>query len=237
MIVVAIPAFNEEQRVGATVRAAVGALKDAFPGHDVVALVVDDGSSDATAEAARVAGARVTRLDRNVGKGRALRALLYEREAPLVARADVVLLLDADLEEAAREAPLLVQPVLEGEVDMTVAAFPPATRKGGFGFVKRLAARAVSEACGFEPRSPVSGQRALAPRLLGELAPAFEYGFGLEVALSLRACRAGARVREVATSMRHRETGRDLGSFLHRFRQYRDIKRVIRDFERERGAA
>ena len=234
MIHVAIPAYNEENLVASTIEAATYSLREAFGAERISIWVVDDGSADKTASAASAAGARVMRLGANKGKGRALRELLYRTEEFVVHGDDVVLLLDADLGVAAREAPALAKPVVDGACDMAIAAFPPAMRKGGFGFVKRLAARAIEEACGFAPRSPVSGQRALAAWILPKIEPAFAYGFGLEVAMTLLACEAGARILEVETDMRHRETGRDLMGFLHRFRQYRDIKKVLKDVRRDR---
>ena len=65
-LAVIIPAFNEAERVGATVRAAAG-----LPGADLV-VVVDDGSADDTAAVAARAGARVVRHARNRGKAAAL---------------------------------------------------------------------------------------------------------------------------------------------------------------------
>ena len=65
-VAVVIPAYNEADRVGATVAAA-----RALPGVDVV-VVVDDGSRDATAAVARQAGARALRYARNHGKAMAM---------------------------------------------------------------------------------------------------------------------------------------------------------------------
>ena len=65
-VAVVIPAYNEADRVGATVTAA-----RALPGVDVV-VVVDDGSRDATAGVAREAGARVLRYAGNHGKAMAM---------------------------------------------------------------------------------------------------------------------------------------------------------------------
>src|SRR5260370_32873351 len=63
---VVIPARNESDRIGATVRAAVR-----IPGVDIV-VVVDDGSSDGTGSGAAVAGAIVVRHARNRGKAAAV---------------------------------------------------------------------------------------------------------------------------------------------------------------------
>ncbi|MDP9070375.1 MAG: glycosyltransferase family 2 protein [Actinomycetota bacterium] len=68
---VVVPAFCEQDRIGAT----VGRLRRALPADGVEIVVVDDGSPDATAEAARRAGAdQVLRLPANRGKGAAVRA-------------------------------------------------------------------------------------------------------------------------------------------------------------------
>jgi glycosyltransferase involved in cell wall biosynthesis len=67
-VLVVVPAWNEEQSVGATVRE----LRETHPAYDV--LVVDDGSADRTAAVARHAGALVCSLPFNLGVGGAMRA-------------------------------------------------------------------------------------------------------------------------------------------------------------------
>src|SRR5690606_33540787 len=109
---VVIPAFNEAERLPTTLAALHG-----LPGLSEV-IVVDDGSTDDTAEAARRAGARVIRLAQNRGKGAALQA------GTAAARGDVLLLLDADVGETAGEARKLLEPVLRGEADLVIGAFP-----------------------------------------------------------------------------------------------------------------
>ena len=63
-----MPAWNEEEVIDSTLRE----LQDTMPGHDL--LVVDDGSTDATARVARAAGANVLQLPYNMGVGGAMRA-------------------------------------------------------------------------------------------------------------------------------------------------------------------
>jgi hypothetical protein len=214
-----IPAFNEATSIAATVEA----IK-AIPGLARV-LVIDDGSTDNTAALAEQAGAQVLRLAKNSGKGAALQqgvALLAE------AHPSIVLLLDGDLGSSAREAQTLLHPVVDGLADMTVGILPKPPGSGGFGVVKDLARGAIREwGGGYDAQAPLSGQRALTWECLQAVLP-FAEGYGVEVALTIRALQQHYRVIEVAVDMQHRATGRDLAGFLHRARQYLDVRRTIK---------
>jgi glycosyltransferase involved in cell wall biosynthesis len=212
-VIALIPAYNEAARIGATVRA-VRTIK----GVSTV-LVIDDGSADETTALAREAGAEVLALVRNAGKGAALAAGLEHIRADV----DVVMLLDADLEESAAQAVTLLEPVISGEADMTIATFPRPAGKAGFGLVMRLARWGIRRLGGdFDARAPVSGQRALNRRAIETVLP-IAAGYGVEVALTIRALRAGLRLAEVPTTMRHAATSRDLAGFVHRGRQFVDV--------------
>jgi len=224
-IVALIPAYNEQARIGATVQA-VRAI-------DIVdrVIVIDDGSRDDTARIAEKHGAKVIRSLRNVGKGGALNAAAKRCED-----ADIILLLDADLEESASQAILLLEPVIAGVADMTIASFPPAA-KAGFGLVKNLAMRCIQEASmqegahDFIPTAPLSGQRALTRECLDATLP-FGSGYGAEVTLTVRALRSGMRILEVPTTMHHAATGRDMAGFIHRGRQYVHVWLATRKLKR-----
>lgn len=211
---VLIPAHNEEQTVGHTVRAVL-----AIPEVSEV-IVVDDASIDRTAAVARAAGAQVIRLPRNRGKGEAL------NRGVAAVQGDIVLLLDADLEGTAVEARELLRPLLEGRADMAIAAFPPPRRKGGFGLVRGLARFGIRRFTGLRLKSPLSGQRALTREALAAVVP-FARGYGVEVAMTVAAARSGLRIVEVPVQMRHRETGRNVAGFRHRGRQFRDVARTL----------
>jgi glycosyltransferase involved in cell wall biosynthesis len=105
---VVIPAFDEEEGISAVV---TGALAGP-PWLEVI--VVDDGSSDRTAERAAAAGARVVRHPYNKGNGAAVKTGIRE------ARGQVVLLLDADGQHDPAEMVRLVAPV--GRYDMVIGA-------------------------------------------------------------------------------------------------------------------
>ena len=211
---VVIPVHDDEDRIAATVAAA-----RALPGVARV-VVVDDGSTDASAARAAGAGAHVVRLAANRGKAGAVRV-----GVAACPDAEIVLLLDADLGSTAAEGERLLAPVRADEADMAIGVLPGAGRQGGFGLVRRLSAAGVRRACGFEPRAPLSGQRAVRRPLLDGLGPVER--FGLEVALTVDAVRSGARVVEVDVAMDHAHTGRRLAGFRHRARQGSDIARAL----------
>ncbi|OAT86509.1 glycosyltransferase family 2 protein [Desulfotomaculum copahuensis] len=209
-----IPAHNEAARIGDTVRAVFS-----IPGISEI-LVVDDGSTDETAAAVRAAGARIYSLPFNLGKGGAL------NHGAAVCRGDVILLLDADLGASAAEGIKLLPPILRGAADMTVARFPRAGRRGGFGLVKGLARAGIRCYTGLQMESPLSGQRAVTRRVLERLLP-FAPGYGVEVALTIKAARLGFKVLEVPVNMTHQETGRDWAGFVHRGRQFGHVLRTL----------
>jgi glycosyltransferase involved in cell wall biosynthesis len=115
---IVIPAFNEAARLGETLRAIFEYLNEHVPDSEVI--VVDDGSSDGTADVAEKsfeqAGsvhAQAIRVQPNRGKGYVVRTGL------LAARAPVALFTDADLSTPITETPKLVNPIERGEFDLT----------------------------------------------------------------------------------------------------------------------
>lgn len=220
-VTVLVPAHEEAARIGATVTAALG-----IPGVTRV-LVIDDASTDATADLAAAAGAEVMRLPDNLGKGAALDAGL----ARVRADADVLMMLDGDLGDSAAQGALLLAPVQAGEAAMSVAAFPRPAGKAGFGLVKGLARFGIRALGGpasrsFAATAPLSGQRAMT-RACWERVTPFAFGYGVEVALTVRALRSGMTVVEVPTTMTHDATGRDAAGFSHRGRQFVHVARAL----------
>ncbi|MFH1736754.1 MAG: glycosyltransferase family 2 protein [Actinomycetota bacterium] len=209
-----VPAFNEEKTVGETVAALLSVA-----GIDEV-RVIDDGSTDGTAQAAAAAGARVVKLKKNLGKGGALNAALSD-EKP----ADIVLLIDSDVGETAAEAARLLAPVKDGEADMAIAVPPKRPGTGGFGLALGLARRVIKHRTGFEAKAPLSGQRALNAKAILAVRPLVG-GFGLETAMTIDALAAGLKVVEVPANFTHDYTYRNIKGFLHRGRQFLAIVRV-----------
>lgn len=214
-----LPAYNEEIRIVDTLRAVKGLnLIDEI-------IVVNDGSNDRTAERVREAGVTLIDLPTNMGKGGAMNAAL-----PYI-NSDIVIFLDADLGSSAKEAIKVIEVVRDGLCDLAIAAFPPPTRKGGFGLVKGTAAWAIRRAGKMEVTAPLSGQRAMTRRALKMLSP-FDEDYGVELGMTIKALALGLRVMEVPTTMSHKETGRDIKGFLHRGKQFLDVIRVLNKLRR-----
>jgi len=221
-VCVLIPAYNEAGRIRSTIEAARSQRV-----VDTI-VVVDDGSTDATADIARRAGADVVVRQSNQGKGAAMEAAF--RAAP--ADAQILVLLDADLGASAAECSKLVRPLLTGDADVAVGILPPdpdfaaSGKVGGFGTVTGLANRAIERRTGQTFRQPLSGQRAVRREVLDALGGRFGKGYGAEVAMTIGTLKAGFRILEVETHFRHRVTGSDMSGWLHRFRQLVDVARA-----------
>ncbi len=218
MISILIPAYNEAHRIADTIMAAQTLATEE---RSVEIIVVDDGSEDDTALQAERAGADAVFRQPNGGKGAALQAAFS------LASGDIILLLDADVGASATETEKLVAPVISGVADMTIAAFPTIPGKGGgVGLVVRLARWGIRKLTGRTMTSPLSGQRAMRRDVLFD-SGGFAPGWGVEIALTVSALRAGKRVLEVPTHMTHRVTGRSFQAMLHRGGQFMDAAHTL----------
>ncbi len=197
---VLVPAFEEADNLGPVVAAALAA------GVGPV-LVIDDGSSDSTAEAARAAGARVLRLAENLGKGGAVAA------GAAAVDAQVVVLLDADLVGLKPEhVRALAAPVLSGTADMTRGTFKD-------GRWRTTAAQNMLPV--------LNGQRALLREALLKVPGLAESRYGIEVAISREAKEKGWRSLDVplpgvSQVMKEEKRGWRRGLRV-RLRMYREI--------------
>lgn len=216
-----IPAKDEAQRIAQTVVA--------LAGLDVVlsVIVIDDGSTDNTADVAGAAGAYVMRHPQSTGKAGAMTTGV-EYADQLGYDQSPVLFADADLAATASALADLVHPVLADEADLTIATLPPQqSAGGGSGRVVRLGREGIEAATGWTAKQPLSGQRCLNRAAL-EAATPFAPGWGVEVGMSIDVLQAGLRVVEVPVDLQHRVTGTDLRAKLHRAAQYRDVRQALR---------
>jgi glycosyltransferase involved in cell wall biosynthesis len=185
-------------------------------------LVVDNGSSDGSAELARRLGARVVSEPRR-GFGAACHAGL------VAARTEVVCFMDCDGSLDAAELPRVADPVIAGGYDLVLGARRP--EPGAWPLHARLANRALA----LELRRR-SGLRLtdLGPMRAARRAPLLALGirdrrFGWPLEMVLRAANAGWAVREVGVAYRAR-TGRSkvTGSVRGTARAIRDMAVALR---------
>ena len=104
-----IPAYNEETNVAKTVRN-VGKFVNQV-------IICDDGSTDNTVLEAENAGAYVIKVQKNLGKGAALRELFKFAKS---SNADIMITIDADGQFLAEEIPILLKPIINEKSDIVV---------------------------------------------------------------------------------------------------------------------
>ncbi len=216
-VVLFLPAHDEE----ATVAEVIGRAPATVAGRPVQVVVVDDGSTDGTADAAAAAGAKVVAFEANRGLGAAVRAGLG-LGAELGAAA--VAFCDADGEYDPAELARLVEPILAGEADYVVgsrfAGLPRTMRPhrwlgnrvltlGVKVLVRRWGVRGLTDG--------QSGYRALSAPAAAAAEVVHDFNYAQVLTLDLVA--KGFRYREVPITYAFRQHGRSfvkLGPYLRR---------------------
>lgn len=206
-ILILIPAYNEAARIGGV----VGQVREAHPEYDV--LVVNDGSQDSTADAARTAGAEVASHPFNMGYGVTIQTgYKYAFRNGY----DVLVQMDGDGQHAPAFIPQLMAPVLAGETDFALGSRflglesyePSLARRVGMVFFRGLVSLLI--------RQPItdstSGFQAFNRRVIRffttEVFPC-DYP-DADMLLTLH--RAGFRIREVPVRMHANVEGKSMHS-------------------------
>lgn len=198
-LVVQIPALNEERTIGDV----IARIPREILGVDEIAVVVvDDGSTDRTAEIATAAGAHVVRHDVRRGVGAAFRDGI---EASMSLGADVIVTMDADGQFNPEDIPRLVRPIVRGEADFVTAsrfADPslepemPRAKRWGNAFM----ARWISRLTGRRFHDVSCGFRAYGPNAFLRLVLTGDFTYTHETFLALAF--AGVRMAEVPVKVR-----------------------------------
>ncbi len=189
MVVVGIPAFNEEKSIAKV-------IVEAKQYADRV-LVCDDGSSDATGEIARSLGAEVAVHGRNLGYGASLGTLFHMMRR---GEGDVMVTIDADGQHHPADIPKVAKPVIDGEAEISIGSRylqngggqVPGYRQFGIKTITRLTnASYLSRLTDAQ-----SGFRAYSRRAVDLIVPS-EMGMGASTELISKATEAGLKISEV----------------------------------------
>jgi hypothetical protein len=190
-----IPAYNEARHLAGVLARA----RAAAPGFEIV--VVDDGSTDATARVAAAAGARVVRHPVNLGYGAALQTgyKLALREG-----VDLLVQMDADGQHDPKDVPALAAPVARGDLDVVIGSRFLAHGDYEMGALRdtgRQLFRWLGRRLGLDVTDPTSGLQALSPRALRLYVGDFFPSDFPDVDVLVAAHRSGLRIGEVAVEM------------------------------------
>jgi glycosyltransferase involved in cell wall biosynthesis len=195
-IAVLIPCFNEAVAIGLVVRD----FQAALPGATI--HVYDNNSTDATAQAARAAGARV-RQERLQGKGHVVRRMFADIEA------DIYILVDGDGTYDAAAAPGMARLLLADQLDMVNGLRQdetPAAYRPGHRFGNRLLSGIVRRIFGARVTDMLSGYRVFSRRFVKSF-PALATGFETETEFTVHALEMAMPIAELPTRYRPRPAG------------------------------
>jgi glycosyltransferase involved in cell wall biosynthesis len=186
-IAVLIPCYQEEKTIGKVVRDFTLALPNA------AIYVFDNNCTDKTAEIAAAAGAIVKREKRQ-GKGFVVASMFEQVDA------DIYVMVDGDDTYDAKSVDLLLQPILKGDADITVAARLNTFASGSFRNFHILGNKLVCGIINWMFKSDIhdifSGYRAFT-REAAKLIPITARGFDVETELTLQALYRGLVIKEV----------------------------------------
>lgn len=216
-----LPAYNEEISIGSMV---IGAKK-----YVNNIIVIDDGSSDNTAEIAYLAGAEVIKHPYNQGKGAALKTGFKA-----AINSDIIVTIDSDGQHNPRDIKKLVEPIQNGEADIVNGSRYLNGKKSDTPSYRRVGQtvldRATKIGSGLELTDSQSGFRAFAIHTV----PIFRFSssnFGIESEMLIDAANAGLRIKEVEIGVRYDVNNSTKGPLSHGFEV---LMRLINEIEFKR---
>lgn len=180
-ISIVMPAYNEEAVIGKV-------IDELHDGNYFEIIVVDDGSTDKTAEVAELHGARVVRHPYNIGNGAAVKSGIRAAEG------DIIVLMDADGQHPPSNVPRLISQI--GDYDMVVGARTAASEAQ----MHRTLANKVFNAyasymVGYPIPDLTSGFRALKAPLLKKFVYLLPNGYSYPSTITIAMFRSGFRVK------------------------------------------
>ena len=183
-LIIQIPCYNEEEQIGKT----LGDLPKELAGIDEIEiLVINDGSTDNSAETARSSGASVIDIKPNKGLANAFRSGLAES---LKRGADIIVNTDADNQYCADDIKKLIQPIIDGNADIVIGARNIEAIKE-FSLIKKILQKVGSAVLRLLSSAPVSdapsGFRAFSKQAAIKLNVFDNYTYTMETILQANA--------------------------------------------------
>lgn len=213
-----LPAFNEEVAIGSIV------LRTKQYADRVI--VIDDGSSDRTADVARLAGAEVIQHSKNRGKGAALKTGFESLNG-----VDIIVTIDTDGQHDPADIPKLVEPILIGEADIVNGSRYINGSKKDTPLYRRLGQMVLDKATnmgsGLNVTDSQSGFRAFAA-YTKDVFRFEQNGLAIESEMLADAAKAGLRVKEVEIGVRYDVDGSSEHPLTHGLKV---LFRILQDIE------
>lgn len=218
-IIAAMPSYNTELSIGDVVSRAKKYVDEV--------VVVDDGSHDSSARAAKDAGALVLNHMTNRGYGEAIRSCF---EAAKASKADVLVILDSDGQHNPDEIPKLVAPILNEGADIVIGSrFLKSTQPIAMPAYRKFGISVITFLFNFGSRKRVSdaqsGFRAYGKKMFENILPS-EKGMGVSIETLEKARREEAIFKEVPISCNYDSSALNLNAIKHGLRVAFSVVRI-----------
>ena len=189
MIVIGLPAYNEEKNI-AQIILKLQKVSDKI-------IVCNDGSTDLTEEIAEKMGAIIINHPRNLGYGASIRSIFHKAEE---LDSDVLVTFDADGQHRVEDIEVVLEPILKNDADIVIGSRfldkhnidVPSYRKLGIKAITDIANTSLD----MKLTDSQSGFRAYNKKVLKEIIPS-EYGMGVSTEILIKANKGGFKIKEV----------------------------------------
>lgn len=215
-LIVQIPCYNEVDNISSV----INSIPESITGIDIIEiLIIDDGSTDRTADVARESGAHHI-ISNNNNKGLATSFHIGIEEC-IKLGADIIVNTDGDNQYSGADIVKLVQPILEREADIVVGD------RGGFNnphfsFFKRtmqvFGSLIIRKLTGLQIKDAVSGFRAISKYAAQQLNIVSDFSYTIEMLVQASAKRMAIKSVSIRTNPKTRDSRlfKNIPQFLHK---------------------
>jgi len=229
-VVITIPAYNEEKSISKVIEDIRKTMRKTRWKYEII--VVDDGSTDKTAEVAKQAGATVFSHPYRYGLAEAFRT---EMEKVMKRKPDIIIHIDADGQYKPEEIPKLIEPIFKNKADLVLGSrflgfieeMPTLKRFGN-----KLFSKTVSQICGVKITDSQTGFRAFTREFAEKVKIISRHTYTQE--MIIKAIREKFRIKEVPVHFVKRKYGESKlisNSFEYGAKALTNIFRIYRDYE------